>query len=193
MLPQNSVSDPAVTAPFFSPDDIDNQDLVSFELGGIALNDPSQGRMVQVWTAFVTGQDVMISADNHAPSVLFSVAGALSAVSLAFDSNMQPAVSFTEDGVVKLYWFDTLAPGFVTTSFPGLSSPSRLSTDDKRQSQEATSDVIFGYVKDGVLYWRQQRDRYTVEYTAGPVPEDMVLYRMGMNTKRRFQFELREP
>src|SRR5574341_977418 len=119
MLPQNVVSDPAVTAAFLFPDIDDLGEMISLELGGVGLNDPSQGRMVQVWTARIDGQAVKVSAPNTPETTLFTVAGTLTAVSLAFDSNMQPAVSFTEDGMVKLRWFDTTLPGFTTTTFAG--------------------------------------------------------------------------
>jgi len=191
MLPQNLIG-PTIPAPYMEPDNEDFRLLTSLELGGVGLNDPSQGRQVQVWAAQIVGQDVRVSSENTAETTLFTVAGALSEVSLAFDSNMQPTVAFVEDGVVKLYWFDTVLGAFTTTTYPDSLSP-KVATDDKRYSQSAASDVIFAYVRDSVLYWRQQRDRYTIEYAAGPVPDDMVLYRLGMNNERRFQFELREP
>lgn|SRR5574341_1721717 len=192
MLPQNVVSSPPVPAPFLAPDSLDSGLLVSYELGGIALNDPSQGRMVQVWTARIIGQTIRLSAPSVPESTFLTLAGVLTAVSLAFDSNMQPTLTFTEDGVIKLYWFDTVAGQFVTTNFPAATS-AKVATDDKRASQVAASDVIFAYTSTGVLHWRQQRDRYTIEYIAGPVPLNGRLRRLGMNEARRLQFEIIAP
>lgn len=191
MLPQNAISNPPVPAPFLPPDDVDFHTAISYELGGVALNDASQGRMVQLWAARIDGQAVKLAPQGGADTTVFTVAGALSTVSLGFDSNMQPTVAYTEDGLVKLYWFDTVAGQFVHTSFPAVTSP-KVCTDDKRDSQVAASDVIFAYVRDDVVRWRQQRDRYTVEYTAGPAL-GYQLHRLGMTENRRVQFELRAP
>lgn len=192
MLPQNQVSSPPYPAPFLPPDNIDIQQRTSYELGGIALNDPSQGREVQVWTARISAAEnaIRLSAPTVPEFTFLLREGVLTTVSLAFDSNMQPTLTFTEDGVIKLYWFDTVAGQFVTTSFPTATS-AKVATDDKRASQVAASDVIFAYISAGILYWRQQRDRYTVEYTAGPAAGR--LRRIGMNADLRFQFEVIAP
>lgn len=190
MLPQNVISSPPFPAPYLAKADADETDpTVSYELGGIALNDPSRGREVQIWTARISGQDIKLSSAGNPEITLFSAPGVLTAVSLAFDSNMQPTVSYIEDGVVKLYWFNTIPSQFVMTDYPGATS-GRVCTDDKRDSQFEASDVIFAYVRDDILYWRQQRDRYDIERMAGPC-DGLQLYRLGMNTLRRLQFELR--
>jgi hypothetical protein len=54
------------------------------------------------------------------------------------------------------------------------------------------SDVIFGYVVAGVLHWRQQRDRYLVEYTAGACAGFRLLT-IGMSVNGRFQFKMVSP
>lgn len=194
MLPYNAITLEPRQAAYLSPDTRDTQRTRSLELGGIALNDASQGRQVQTWLARVNdlGTQVLIEPEGgSAPPVAFVTGVDLTAASLAFDSNMQPVVAFVEGGVVKLRWFNTITSTYVTTSYPGARTP-KVCTDDKRDSQAGASDVIFAYVRaDDMLVWRQQRDRYTVERIVGPA-QGYPLRRVGMTVDNRLQFELRD-
>lgn len=194
-LPYNQISVEPVPGTFLVPDLTDTLDDESLELGGVALGDPSQGRRLRVWRAWITDDATAIMVgprDDPSPLPVVLYTGAdITAVSLAFDSNMQPAVSFTEAGVVKLRWFDTVSSAYVVTPYPGASS-SRVCTDDKREAQEGASDVVLAYIRaDGMLVWRQQRDRYTVERVVGP-SRGFPLYRVGMSDANRLQFEMRD-
>ena len=189
-LPYNAIAVDVLSAAYLAPDVRDKLAAVSLELGGVAINDGSQGREVRVWRARISddGTQVLVEPEDEsiAPLVFVTDAG-ITECSLAFDSNMQPTVAYVAAGLVKLRWFSTIAGTFTTTSYAGASSP-RVCTDDKRLAQFTASDVIFAYVRDGVLYWRQQRDRYTVERQVGPAL--YPLRRVGMNAERRLQFEL---
>ena len=44
-------------------------------------------------------------------------------------------------------------------------------------------------MSEGVWY-RQQRDRYEIEYFVGEVPDELTLVQVGMNKKYRFQFKV---
>lgn len=44
-------------------------------------------------------------------------------------------------------------------------------------------------MSEGVWY-RQQRDRYEIEYFVGEVPDGLTLVQVGMNKKYRFQFKV---
>lgn len=194
MLPSNAISAVAVYAPYLAPDSADTQDVESLEQGGIAISDASQGRQVQDWRAYIT-TTAGVSTVNVAPRIsgtpvttVFVGTGLITEVSLAFDSNMNTAICYIEAGVLKLRWYNTLTSSYQTDTYAGATS-GRVSTDDKRATQEGPSDVIFGYTRANVLYWRQQRDRYTVEYTVGP-SSSLILKRIGMNQKNRLQFEL---
>jgi hypothetical protein len=116
--------------------------------------------------------------------------GSVTDVSLAFDSNMQPVIAYLEDGVCKLRWFRLLINGFQTDAFAGCITP-KCSTDDKRETQEGASDVIFSYVRAGNLYWRTQRDNYEIERLVGTCPPGWGLARTGMTSGFRFRWDLR--
>lgn len=189
MLPQNAISEPAYSAAFLEPDSNPYLALTDYEKGGVGISNASQGRLVRNWTCFVDGVDVYVApAEDLATRTLILSGSDITTVSVAFDTNMNVALAYMRAGVLNLYWYDTLVGHYVTTSYPDCTS-GRVGTDEKRPSLEAISDVIFAYVLGDVLYWRQQRDRYTVEYTAGPAG-GAQLTRIGMSVLNRFQFEL---
>lgn len=192
-LPDGVLSTEPVEAPFLGGRALPVTDIRDYETGGIALQDPSQGLLVQTWRARILNNntDIVVDADSVAETTLISGTN-ITEVSLAFDSNMNPAVAYVEDGTAKLYWFDSTLPGQTTTEFPGIVTP-RVSLDDKRPLQSAIRDVIFAYLRDGNLYYRQQRDRYLTEYLLQEDVGSPGLIKIGMNRQLRFQFLLRFP
>jgi len=191
-VPYYGISSVVFQAAFLAPDSGDISASVSLERGGVALNDASLGRLVQDWRAWIEGGTTIKVAPLPSlvpETVLVSGGVNITAVSVAFDSNMQPAVAYLEDGLLKLRWFDILLPGFRTDSFAGCAY-GKLSSDDKRAGQEGASDVIFAYLRAGNLYWREQRDRYLVERLVGPAPAGFKLQTVGMNAIGRLQFKL---
>jgi hypothetical protein len=54
----------------------------------------------------------------------------------------------------------------------------------------ALNDVILFYIKDGALFYRQQRDRYGVERRLCDCPNTTIrIERVSMNTLNRLQIE----
>ena len=176
---------------FLSPDSLETEPMVSYEQGGIALNDATQGLLVQPWRCYLSGADVVIAAGltGGTPAVQFTPSGVVTSLSLAFDSNMRPSIAYVEDGVVKLRWFDTVPGTTVTTTFAG-ATQCRCGTDEKRDGLAGLTDVILAYVMAGTLYWREQRDRFLVEYEVGAMPTGTSLLHIGKNIGNRFQFKV---
>ena len=184
-------STPAVVADFLEPRDRPYNPLVSPEYGGPALNTPAQSRQVAVWTAFYEDGVVKV-APEEVPSTVTSLFAAVGVetISLAFDANMNPTIAYMQAGLCHLRWFDSMVNQMVTTTYPGVDS-CQVTTDDKRASQVGRDDVVFAYTRDGTLYYRLQRDRYTIEYTFFS-PVKGKLLRFGMNRKNRLQFEIKQ-
>lgn len=190
MLPESRFSDVPVPAALLPPDDQQSTPLIDFERGGIALNDPSQGHLVQNWKCFLAanGADVMLQAGESAPFVHFSRSG-ISELSLAFDQNMRSCVAFTADGNVWLRWYDPIPQAYTIASFGPGRNP-RLTLDDKRASQLSVSDVILAYIGGGSLVYRQQRDRFTIPYVLrSGVDGSVRLKNIGMTRNLRILFE----
>jgi hypothetical protein len=139
--------------------------MIDYEHGGIAIQDPSVGHQYQVWEARVEhsgGNDyVYLNAPNQgSPTLLYSGVD-ISEISITFDNNMNLCLGFVEEGRSKLYWYDTTVEAMVTTIINGVSP--RVFFDDKRRTQSNVSDILLFYIRGGSIYYRQQRDRYTIE------------------------------
>lgn len=189
-LPLNEFADTPVPAAFLAPDDRTRSSLlVDYEMGGIALGDPSQGLRVQVWEARVSGNDIQVKPELSAFWTTVITVADVTEIAFAFDQNMRPVVSYVAAGVAKMYWFDTVAASFVTTTLVGASSPV-VTMDDKRPNQVSASDVLLFYIAGGEVKYRQQRDRFTIERTLDTVPVGMTrITRWGMSVVLRMQLE----
>jgi len=168
--------------------------LKDYDDGGIALNNPTQGLRMQTWHAWL--QEPYLEASkiifkpNYGNSFVVFEASNLAGFSFSFDVNMQPVIAYSilnDQCYIRFYStvindFDILPIGKVITPCVAL--------DDRRaiaSSNYLNSDVIVAYVKDNNLYCRFSRDRYSIEnFLWSGVPP---LKKIGMNEKRRFQFE----
>jgi hypothetical protein len=166
------------------------------QLGGIALQDASQGLEVQTWYLNVDDSgDFLLRADSVAQTLLFTRPGTTWA-RLSFDQNMFPIISFVQSGQPYYYWYDPLSHAFQFVPMDaGVTFPC-VTMDDKRalEIRLGTNDVILAYLRGGSLYYRQQRDRYGVEYLLAPVPNypTPVLWKVGMTVQFRLQFQLED-
>lgn len=190
MMPDNVLSSSPISGAFLVPDKV--EPLVDYEWGGVALLDTSQGLMVYVWKCFY--QDGWIKVTNDiVTNQVIQVANVVH-LSLAFDFNMNPTIAYIVENIDKtrdtyLYWYDSQAASQVNTLYGlGYVSP-QLSLDDHRLRQSANADIIFAYIKNNNLYYRQQRDRFLTEYLLeSGLSEDIELRQIGMNVANRFQY-----
>lgn len=192
MLPGDGLpSTTPVPAAFLEPRDRLYNPLVSPEYGGPALNTPVQSRLVLIWNAFYEDGAVKV-APEQVPSTVTTLFTApnVETISLAFDANMNPTIAYMQAGVCNLRWYDSSVNQMVTTTYPGVDS-CQVTTDDKRATQVGRDDIVFAYTREGTLYYRLQRDRYTIEYTFFS-PVKGKLLRFGMNRKNRLQFEIKQ-
>lgn len=192
-LPEHLLSTTPVLGNFLPPDDRDPSPLVGYEYGGVALNDPSQGHRVRIWHAklVVDGvseiAEVRVGAEDVSDVVFFTSTG-ITEVDLAFDQNMNPFIAFVEHGIAKYYWYDTALAGYTVSSLPVGSRSPKCTLDDKRKTQTTTSDILLVYMRGTTMYYREQRDRFLIEYTLKTDigGNDMLL--VGMSDQNRVQF-----
>lgn len=195
MLPAGGMSTPAVQAPFIGPRSLLTTGIESWEIGGIGLNDPSHGLLYQNWHAYVdtsSAGNVYLKPDNGPPT-LFTTLPGITQLSITFDQNMAPFLSYTQSGQAFFYWFDTVVSHYVTTALDVGALTPVCSLDDKRPlaSQYGANDILLFYILSGEILYRQQRDRYGVAYTwdatVGTRMASPRLVNVGMNTQERFQ------
>jgi hypothetical protein len=139
---------------------------VGYEMGGVAIQDPSQGLLVQLWRVrVIAGAFIYIDAPNTPPFLLLTDVN-ISEVDLAFDQNMFPFVTYVSNGLIKFYWYDPLAAQFVTSTILEFAWTPRCTLDDKRPFDVSNSDIILMYVNllSGQIVYRIQRERYATEH-----------------------------
>ena len=189
-LPSNAASSTAISAPFLAPDDIIRSSLlVDYELAGADVNDPSQGLQVQNWEARLSGNAMQCKPVSGSTWTTITSVASVTELALAFDQNMRPAVAYVAGGVAYFYWYDTTPAAYVTTTLTSATSPI-CSMDDKRLAESQSRDMILCYIRAGTVYYRQQRDRFTIERSLGAVPSGKTrIRRWGMSEIYRFQLE----
>lgn len=198
-LPNNAASSEPVIADYESPYDRYTGPLEDFETGGIALNDGTQGLDVQNWYLSYDDDEESPTYGNFTvqaettleTGVVLNVPGVIRC-GLAFNQNMDVFIAYeTKECEAKFYWYDTFTASYQTTTLPAGSKSVACCLDDHRVTQTNTSDIILAYIRNGVLYYRQQRDRYTVERSLGAVGAG-YLYKVGMSKNGRLKFDVRE-
>ena len=165
---------------------------ISYELGGVGFSDPSEPFTYE-WKAYVDGKRIMAQREGLEPQKIKDVEGRVNEVSLTFDQNMRPTLAYVEEGVSKLYWYDTAIQGMRTSIFD-VYNP-RVSLDDTRKFNIADSDIIFGYIsKDNKVKYRLQRERFSIEhdlvFDRGEFEGGLVLNDIGMGVDNRFVFSV---
>ncbi|WP_444903827.1 hypothetical protein ACJJIU_00270 [Microbulbifer sp. CnH-101-E] len=192
-LPDNALSAQPIFAPFLGGRALPVRAITDYETGGVAIQDTSRGLDYQHWRARVLedGSEIVLDAEQVAPFTVITGAN-ITEVSLAFDQNMRPVIAYVEGGTAKLYWYDSSQGAQITTDWPGLITP-RVTLDDKRPTQLHISDVIFAYLKNGDLCYRQQRDRYQSEYVLQQNVPSPGLVKIGLHRQFRLQFLLKNP
>ncbi len=186
MIPSNAFTPVPDPAPYLPPYDLPFTKLEHVVRGGIAIGDASKGRDYQNWQVRYQGGNIEVLPVGGSVAFSMTVAG-VQTLSLAFDNNMGIVLCWMASNGANLYYFNTLTAAYTTRNFNDITS-CRVVVDDGRDFYTAASDVIFGYTRAGNLYWRQQRDRYDVEYLVGPTAN--LLVKMAPNINRRLQFAL---
>lgn len=164
MLPAPHLSTTTIRGQLFNP--WMRRTDVSRHWGPVALNDASQGLRVRLWQARAEGANLLIGAPGVPEFVWYTHDHPVLEISLAFNQNGDPHVAFVDtEGAPYLRWYDPIEEDEVTTALAAGTVNPRVTYDDSRPFNIANSDVVLGYVRDGLLRYRLQRDRFEDEYT----------------------------
>jgi len=196
MIPENSLSSEPVIANIFGGRAKPVSAMQDYEDGGIALNDASEGLLYQIWLGFSDGENIYVKAPNTPQTLVYSGAD-ITEFSFTFDQNMRIVIVFMQNGIAKLYWYDSTIEGYATTAFEAGARCPKVFLDDKRASQTGNSDVLLFYMSGNELCYRQQRDRFGERYVLTDVASDypkenkrLVLINVGMGKNWRIQFTI---
>lgn len=192
MIPIKSI--PELVGVLLAPDNIPKRPTIDYELGGIGLQDASQGLMAQTWRCWYyrDASAVMVEAPNTPPTKIFEQ-DRLAWLSFCFDQNMRWSAVYTlNDGESYLRWYDSLAGDYAITPLDeGVITPF-LTLDDKRAIMLGSSDIVLAYIQNETVYLRVQRERFQVPHVwQEDIPKDWVIRNFGMSNKLRLQMEIR--
>ncbi|CAB4124246.1 hypothetical protein UFOVP49_84 [uncultured Caudovirales phage] len=190
MIPGDSLSSVPVYAEYLYGDSLSISKIRDYEMGGIALNDASQGLNTTLWRLDISGTHIVISENGANPINIITGTG-ITEASFAFDQNMRIVVTYVQNDQAKLYWYDSTISGITTTILDAAVKSPRVAMDDKRSqpTNQGETDVILAYVRNNNLYFRMQRERYEVEHLLYSTLNG-VLVNMGMNKTNRLQFQI---
>lgn len=192
MFPNNTISAFPIASVLLSPDILRTSDTEDFEMGGVALEDASQGSNVYRWRAWSDNTGAVFLQRDGGQAINYMTVAGMNELAFAFDQNMRPSFAFRMGtDRIDLRWFDSTISQYVMTTGLTTGRNPRMSLDDKRTSQSSNSDIILSYLRGRSLYYRLQRERYTVEYTAANnLLPSTKLRNIGMGTNLRFVFDL---
>lgn len=159
----------------------------SWEMGGVGISDPSGGLTYQMWHGVLdtTTGTVLLDAPNTPQFVLYSEAG-ITQMDFSFDQNMKPCLAFTQNGEAKFWWYNTVNLQYETIILGEDNTTPLTLLDDKREGLLGTSDIVLFYLRAGRLYYREQRDRFTIEYDSS-ISGIRKLVRVGFTKGLRVQ------
>lgn len=134
----------------------------------------------------------VIVADNY-PLLSIALTERTIFLDACYDQINRMNCAYIEGGELKLYWYDPIVPGFVTTLL-GPADRCYLFMDDLRYWAPATSGNSnwLIYERDGSLYMRIQDDRYQTEELIATLQEGEHLVGAGMNAQYRVQLVLEQ-
>lgn len=199
MIPGNKLSDPTVRAPFLYPYNLVRGSLLEdWQIGGVALQDPSQGFRVHPWYGRVdkANGNVYLRPGVDGKEILVYTIPNCFEFAFAFDQNMRWVGSFTDKaGNTVIYRFDAASGGYIQDKFTGINGV-RLTLDDTRSSQLPTgnTDIIMTYLKTatGELCFRSQRDNYAIEHILSKtLPNGMLISNFGMCSNNRLGWRIK--
>lgn len=189
MIPENSIKLRTNVTRMLVPDVNKVSGLEDSEWGGLDIQNTDQGLLVYIWTVRVEDDKVLLFRDSIYHSTILIQDG-ITDIAFTFDQTMNPMLAWRSiDDELFLRVFDGFTQTFVTTNY-GLGKCPRLALDDKRPIAIGISDIIFAYIKNNSLVYRQQREGFLIEHTiVSNLHPSQRLDRIGMGGLQ-FQFEL---
>ncbi|MGI2079161.1 hypothetical protein [Shewanella putrefaciens] len=144
-------------------------------LGPVEVNQSAGNLAMRYWLFEEVDGEVLlykfIGELKEFDSVLFT-SGAVVSLAASFDQLGKPLVFYDTGTELRLWWYDPLLANHTTTVFGEGAYP--FATFDIRwDTSNQRSDVMLLYMRSGAIYYRVQRDRYSIEYTT-PVTSDAV-------------------
>lgn len=174
------------TENFLEPKDRMPTALSTWERGGVALEDATEGLDVANWLFFVVDDELFVRReDSDTPTSLGVITPAPVQITGSFDADMFPIFAWVDsNGDTFVTWDD----GAELLQLPARSGHVRLARDDFREDfvTAGDSNVVLAYVRDNVLYYRVLSDDFATEENAAPGFSSLA--QIGPTDTLQFQF-----
>lgn len=181
MMPDNVLSTTSAGGRFLTPSRYDK--LIDYEWAGDDFYNTSSGMLSKLWRSKYENNNVILYNDTVSHTVL--TLDNIESISFAFDYNMRYVLTYVRNNHAYLVWYNSTSQEFETRDFGEDVKTPQLALDEHRPINSENADVIFAYIRDGLLRTRIQRDRYDIEYTHDAYDE---LVQIGMMNNYRFGF-----
>ena len=190
MLPNNTWSSQPIVSDIIAPrDKAKINATTSSDNGPIAIRNISRGLLAKIWTASynsITGSVTLQDGTN-----LFTDVN-LKELSLTFNQNGDPFVAFRSGTRIKIWWYDPQTSSYTIKDLTVGDQPFCY-LDERRPEFSSSSDVLLIYHRNGEILYRQQRDRFDIEYSTGIIGgSDIVIECFGMAKNNRMQIKYYE-
>lgn len=192
MIPE--VSSTPIIGDILQPNNSLKLPLSDWEMGGVALGNPSQGNNVKPWKASYNSStgEISLEAFDVPATVVYTQLG-ITWLSFCFDQNMKFLFAFTSTpGTIgTLRWYDPAPAAYVNTSFGTNVRTPHITMDEKVELSSATNDVILTYVDGSDIFLRVQRERFLDAHLVGSgLSPGQKIKNFGMSTVNRLQWEI---
>jgi len=159
----------------------------SVTIGPVALNDASEKLNNRFWATYFDPSSKNIILDDllGTTTVIINEPLGVKRIGLAFDQNANDTYSWiTNTGILMLRFFDGANDTVLNL---GTAQDCVITMDMKYQPGNSSSDILLFYIRSGAIFYRIQRDKYSIEYATPVVSGVDKLVDSGMRTDYRFQ------
>lgn len=188
-IPENSLYPYVVYSPFTPDKNSRVSRTKDYEYGGIHYRDSSLGLMSHIWIAELVEDDIVVYNKDTDESFIAYSGKDIEEFSFAMDTANNPIIAARQNGILHVRWFDFDTQVYIVTSFTGIRNAC-ICLDDKLNYVTGTSSIILAYIRNDNLYFRDQRDAFSIEYLLKELSSNIKLLKIGMNEGRRLQFQL---
>lgn len=167
MFPGTTLKKTLTPSNYLSPDGVVRNNLLEdFEYGPKNIYDVSKGLSFKIWRIWTTGTSIFLSPANDPNDVTIITSDVnITEVSLAFSLVGQPFIAYKTTTQTKLYYYNPLSAGYETIVIGDATSP--MLTHDNKDNRFTDHDVMLFYIRNLVVYYRLQKERFTIEHSSG--------------------------
>jgi len=163
----------------------------SVTIGPVALSDASKKLNNKFWAAYFepATKDIILDDLIGGTTAIVNEPLGIKRIGLAFDQNANDAyVWITDTNILKIRFFDSSITADVILTL-GTAQDAVITMDMKYQPSNPVSDILVFYIRDNAIFYRIQRDKYSIEYTTPVIDGANSLIDSGMRTDYRFQLQ----